>query len=53
MKGVYVVFLRLEEGREVEVGALGEIFFRPGIYAYVGSAMNSLESRVSRRRGEL
>lgn len=48
MKGVYLVFFQVEESMNVEVGALGEISFKPGIYAYVGSAMNSLESRVSR-----
>lgn len=48
MKGVYIVFLRLEEKKIIEIGALGEISFDPGIYAYVGSAMNSLESRVGR-----
>lgn len=48
MKGVYIIFLRLKEEKIVEIGALGEISFEPGIYAYVGSAMNSLESRVGR-----
>ena len=48
MKGVYIVFFRLEERVSVEVGALGEIFFEPGLYCYVGSAMNSLESRIGR-----
>ncbi len=48
MKGVYLVFFRLNEEKFVEVGALGEIKFEPGIYVYIGSAMKSLESRVQR-----
>lgn len=38
----------MEEEKTVEVGALGEKAFRPGTYAYIGSAMNSLESRLGR-----
>jgi len=30
------------------VGALGEICFSEGYYAYIGSALNGLESRISR-----
>lgn len=48
MKGVYTLFLDLEEDKEIEVGALGEIRFEKGVYVYTGSAMNSLESRVAR-----
>ena len=42
------MFFRLEQEKSIEIGALGEKVFRPGIYAYVGSAMTSLESRVWR-----
>lgn len=48
MRGVYLLFLRLEEDIRAEIGALGEIRFEKGIYVYTGSAMNSLESRVAR-----
>jgi len=48
LKGVYIVFFRLEETSVVKVGALGGIKFEAGVYAYIGSAMNSLESRVER-----
>lgn len=34
--------------KEIKIGALGEKVFQPGTYVYIGSAMNSLESRVSR-----
>lgn len=48
MKGVYIAFFRLKEEKSIDIGALGEKVFKPGIYAYVGSAMNSLESRIWR-----
>ena len=48
MKGVYLLFLELEESKTVEIGALGEIKFQEGTYVYVGSAMNSVEKRLER-----
>ncbi len=48
MKGCYVLLLRLERKRCIQVGKLGRFLFRKGYYAYVGSAMNSLERRISR-----
>jgi len=53
VKGVYAVFLKLDEKRYIEVGALGEIEFDEGIYAYVGSAMNSAEKRIERHLSEV
>lgn len=48
MKAVYLLFTRAEEQKTVEIGAKGSIEFRKGIYVYVGSAMNSVESRLQR-----
>lgn len=48
MKAVYALFVNLEDSRGIEVGALGEIDFEPGMYVYVGSAMNSVEKRLER-----
>jgi Uri superfamily endonuclease len=42
------VFLRLSEQKTIEVGALGPIDFKPGVYVYVGSAMNNVEKRIER-----
>lgn len=53
MKGVYLLFLKLGEQKNIEIGALGEISFEPGIYVYVGSAMNSLEKRLERHFSEV
>jgi Uri superfamily endonuclease len=47
MKGVYVLLMHVDNST-INVGSLGLIQFKEGLYAYVGSAMNSLESRVSR-----
>jgi Uri superfamily endonuclease len=48
VKGVYVLVISVDENIEVDVGALGSIGFEEGLYAYVGSAQNSLEKRVKR-----
>lgn len=52
MKAVYAVFFRLESEKEIEIGAMGTRNFQPGIYVYVGSAMNSVEKRVERHFSE-
>lgn len=38
----------LQKGDEIKVGGLGYIEFREGYYIYIGSALNSLESRIER-----
>lgn len=49
MKGCYCLIIRLDETSEIEIGKrLGKIRFEKGYYVYVGSAMNSLESRIRR-----
>jgi len=46
--GTYVLLLELAHDRQVRVGALGEVAFRAGHYAYVGSAMGGLHARLRR-----
>lgn len=48
LKGAYILLLRMPEGAWVRVGNLGVQYFPQGTYAYVGSAMNGLESRIRR-----
>ena len=48
MKGVYVLLLQLDESQQISVGRLGMRYFSKGSYAYVGSALNGIESRVNR-----
>lgn len=47
-KGTYVLLIELTRDKTVIVGKLGKIRFKKGYYAYVGSAMNSLEARIAR-----
>jgi len=48
--GTYLLLLRLEEDREIEIGRLGSLFFPPGYYLYAGSAMGpgGLVARLAR-----
>lgn len=49
MKGCYCLVIRLDETTEIRIGKkLGKIKFNKGHYVYVGSAMNSLISRIKR-----
>ncbi len=48
MKGAYVLLIELKRGREISIGSLGCVRFRKGFYAYVGSAMGGIESRMLR-----
>ena len=52
MKGVYVLVIRVHRKIRIKVGALGELDFSAGLYAYVGSAQNNLELRVKRHIGK-
>lgn len=49
--GTYLLLLELENSQPISVGALGALSFPQGFYAYVGSAMNGLEARVTRHLG--
>ena len=46
--GIYALVMRLEEGADIQVGALGRFLFHPGCYVYVGSALNGVSARVRR-----
>ena len=48
MTGSYILLLELNESQRISVGRLGTLLFLKGFYAYVGSALNGLESRVAR-----
>ena len=52
LKGIYVLIIQVNEGIDVDVGAKGEIAFRKGLYAYVGSAQTNLEKRIKRHFGK-
>ena len=48
MQGIYVLIIRVSDNIHLTIGAIGEIEFPRGVYAYVGSAQNNLESRIKR-----
>jgi len=43
-----VLIINVQKDKLVTVGALGEISFTRGLYAYVGSAQSNLEPRIKR-----
>ncbi len=45
-KGSYILILKLE--KDLKITRPKEITLKPGYYAYVGSAMNSLTGRIKR-----
>jgi Uri superfamily endonuclease len=53
VRGVYAAIFRVGSDTAVEVGTLGEIEFREGLYIYVGSAMNGVEPRLRRHFSEV
>ena len=52
MKGCYCLIINIDKTSEIEIGKLGKINFNRGYYVYVGSAMNSLTSRINRHLSE-
>lgn len=42
MKGIYVLILRIEEEKSINIGKMGRITFEKAYYAYVGSAMSGI-----------
>ena len=48
MKGSYVLLIELPEEQTIAIGGLRDVHFLRGCYAYVGSAMGGVKSRVSR-----
>jgi len=47
-KGSYILLAELVTPVRIQVGRLGSFDFKEGIYAYCGSALNGLESRLRR-----
>lgn len=47
-KGSYALVLKLQHGRRLSVGRLGDFSFPPGFYLYFGSALNGLHARIAR-----
>ena len=48
MQGTYVLLIGLTKSSDTPIGKRGNYSFEAGYYAYVGSALNSLEKRIER-----
>ncbi|MGB9936878.1 MAG: GIY-YIG nuclease family protein [Methanobacterium sp.] len=44
----YCLIIKLCEDSNISVGKMGTIDFKKGYYVYVGSALNSIDSRIKR-----
>ena len=47
-KGGYILVIRLDSSKMIEVGSLGRLDFPSGYYIYAGSSLSSLSARVRR-----
>lgn len=47
MKGSYILLIQLPNEQTIKIGSLNTIHLPDGYYAYVGSAMGGLKSRLS------
>ena len=48
MRGIYVLLIEIGKSSDIQVGKRRSYHFEEGYYAYVGSALGSLEKRVAR-----
>lgn len=48
LKGIYTLLIKLDTSQAITIGKRGKISFPAGHYAYVGSALNGIEARVTR-----
>jgi Uri superfamily endonuclease len=44
----YCLIIHLSQDSTIKIGKIGEIEFKKGYYVYVGSALNSIDSRIQR-----
>lgn len=51
-RGTYALLVHVPYELALSVGELGAVSFKPGYYAYVGSALGGLEARVGRHLRE-
>jgi Uri superfamily endonuclease len=51
MRGIYVLLIEIGKSSDIQVGKRRNYHFEEGYYAYVGSALGSLEKRVARHLG--
>jgi Uri superfamily endonuclease len=47
MQGTYLLFLHISSYVKTRVGSLGLVGFEPGMYIYIGSALNDIQKRIT------
>ncbi len=52
LKGTYCLIIHLKHDSKITIGKIGEKNFQKGYYIYVGSALNSLKTRIQRHLRE-
>jgi Uri superfamily endonuclease len=52
LKGTYCLIIHVSSNITIQIGKKGSFDFGKGFYVYVGSALNSLESRLKRHLSE-
>jgi len=48
LQGIYVIVIKVNKDTNINIGALGNLSFTKGLYAYVGSAQKNLQKRIKR-----
>ena len=48
LQGIYVIVIKVNKDTNIHIGALGNLSFKKGLYAYVGSAQKNLQKRIKR-----
>ena len=48
LQGIYVIVIKINRDTNMKIGALGNLSFTKGQYAYVGSAQKNLQKRIKR-----
>ncbi len=48
MKGSYILLIKLNDNKIIKYGSNKKKYFKKGFYAYIGSALNSIEKRIER-----
>ncbi|GAB4316563.1 MAG: GIY-YIG nuclease family protein [Methanobacteriaceae archaeon] len=51
-KGTYCLIIHVPNNSNISIGKLDKIKFKKGYYVYVGSALNSLNTRIKRHLSE-
>jgi Uri superfamily endonuclease len=48
----YILWIILDKNIYIEIGGLGKIYFKKGVYLYVGSAKKNFQARIKRHKSK-